>query len=391
MAWDTAKLKYVTRFRYGDALPPELPDHGEYRVFGSNGPYASCSVANTRCPAIVIGRKGSYGKINWSSDSCFASDTTFFVDSSVCAHNLRWLYWLLKTLKLDQGTDEAAVPGLNREAAYSLDVRVPPPAEQRAIADYLDRVTGHLDALVVEKERLLNLLQEKRQALLTRAVTRGLNADGPFRDSGSAWLGDIPAQWQSRKIAWLFRERDQRGYPELPLLEVSLNSGVVQREFTGEKIESTASDFNSYKVARKGDLVFNKMRMWQGAVGVAPLDGLVSPDYVVAEPSGELSSAYAGLLFKTPAFSAECARRSHGIVWDRLRLYWDGFREIEVPLPARSQQATIVDHIRDETRKIDELISVTRNAIALLEERRTAVIAASITGQIDMEGSHEGD
>lgn len=386
MPWNAAKLKYVTRFRYGDAVPPELPDHGEYQVFGSNGPYASCSVANTRCPAIVIGRKGSYGKVNWSPNYCFASDTTFFVDSSVCSHEMRWMYWLLQTLKLDQGTDEAAVPGLNREAAYSLDVRVPTHAEQRAIANYLDRETERLDALVVEKERLMSLLQEKRQALITRAVTRGLNAGGPFRDSGSAWLGDIPARWESRKIAWLFRERDQRGYPELPLLEVSLNSGVVEREFTGEKIESTASDFSSYKVARKGDLVFNKMRMWQGAVGVAPLDGLVSPDYVVAEPSGELSSAYAGLLFKTPAFSAECARRSHGIVWDRLRLYWDGFRVIEVPLPALSEQATIVDHVGEEARKIDELISATGNAIALIEERRSAVIAASIAGQIDMEG-----
>ena len=276
--------------------------------------------------------------------------------------------------------------GLPKSEIGNAVLPVPPLPKQRAIADFLDQETARLDSLVAEKERLLGLLDEKRQAVITRAVTRGLNADRPCRDSGSAWLGDIPAQWESRKIAWLFRERDQRGYPELPLLEVSLNSGVVERELTGEKIESTASDFNSYKVARKGDLVFNKMRMWQGAVGVAPLDGLVSPDYVVAEPSGELSSGYAGLLFRTPAFSAECARRSHGIVWDRLRLYWDGFREIEVPLPAPSEQATIVDHVRKGTRKIDELISVTGNAIALLEERRSAVIAASIAGQIDMEG-----
>ena len=195
--------------------------------------------------------------------------------------------------------------GLPKSEIGATVVPVPPLSQQRVIAKYLDGETARLDALVAEKEWLLSLLAEKRQALITCAVTRGLNPKGPYRDSGIGWMSEIPTQWESRKIAWLFRERDQRGYPDLPLLEVSLNSGVVKREFTGEKIESTAADFNSYKVAMKGDLVFNKMRMWQGAVGISPMDGLVSPDYIVAEPAGSLSSAYAGLLFRIPAFSAE--------------------------------------------------------------------------------------
>ena len=383
--WRTAKLKYATRFRYGDALPTGFPDHGEYQVFGSNGPYASCPVANTMTPAILIGRKGSYGKVNWSAKPCFASDTTFFVDDTVCVHDLRWMYWLLQMLRLDEDNQDAAVPGLSRDAAYAIDVSIPSAFEQRAIAIYLDQETAGLDALVTAKEWLLEVLTEKRQALITRAVTRGVNPDVRCRDSGIAWLGDIPAQWESQKIAWLFRERDQRGHPDLPLLEVSLKLGVVQREFTGERIESIAADFNSYKVAWKGDVVFNKMRMWQGAVGVAPVDGLVSPDYTVAEPTGSLSSAYAGWLFRIPAFSAECARRSHGIVWDRLRLYWDEFREIEVPVPTVADQTTVVDHLRKGTSRIDELISATDISVALLKERRAALIAAAVTGRINVE------
>ena len=87
---------------------------------------------------------------------------------------------------------------------------------------------------------------------------------------------------------------------------VSINLGVVEREFSDDRSESTAADFNTYKIARTGDVVFNKMRMWQGAVGVAPIDGLVSPDYVVAQPTGALRSDYAGFLFRTRQFSAEC-------------------------------------------------------------------------------------
>jgi len=263
-------------------------------------------------------------------------------------------------------------------------VQVPPLAQQRAIADYLDRETLHLDALIAAKERLLGLIAEKRRALITRVVTLGLDPHASLRESGIPWLGKAPAHWDVRRIAWLFRERDQRGEPDLPLLEVSINSGVTLREFSEERIEYTAADFNTYKVARCGDIVFNKMRMWQGAVGVAPEDGLVSPDYVVAAPIGSMSPEYAGLLFRTPAFSAECARHSHGIVWDRLRLYWEGFRDIAVPLPPKEEQVDIVDRVLWEATRLDHLRAATEQTTALLKERRAAFIAAAVTGQIDV-------
>ncbi|MFH1419663.1 MAG: restriction endonuclease subunit S [Planctomycetota bacterium] len=274
--------------------------------------------------------------------------------------------------------------GLPKSDIGAIKLPVPPLPQQRAIGDYLDRETARLDALVAAKERLLVLLAEKRRALITSAVTRGLDPHAPLRDSGIPWLGEIPAHWEVRKIAWLFCERDRRGEPDLPLLEVSINSGVVLREFSEERIESTAADFNSYKVARRGDVVFNKMRMWQGAVGIAPEDGLVSPDYVVAAPTGSLSSAYASLLFRTSAFSAECARHSHGIVWDRLRLYWEGFRDIKVPLPSAEEQTAIGDYIAAKVGKLDDLTASTERTIALLKERRAALVAAAVTGQIDI-------
>lgn len=384
MKFQRAKLKFVTRFNYGDALPVDEVHDGSFKVFGSNGSYASLSRPNTAGPVIIVGRKGSYGKINWSDEPCFASDTTFFVDSSTTRNNLRWLFWLLQTLGLDEGSYEAAVPGLNRETAYDIKVALPPPSHQRDIADFLDPETDRLDKLIAAKERILELLAEKQQALVTHAITRGLDSNVPFRDSGISWLGKIPTHWRTRRAVLLFRERDEREEPELPLLEVSINAGVVLREFSDDRIESTIADFNTYKVARQGDIVFNKMRMWQGAVGVAPEDGLVSPDYTVAETTGQMSSAYAGQLFRTEMFSAECARNSHGIVWDRLRLYWDGFRDIVLPLPSLEEQAAIVAHIATETAKLNALRSATEQTITLLKERRSALIAAAVTGQLNI-------
>jgi type I restriction enzyme S subunit len=283
-----------------------------------------------------------------------------------------------------QSTNLASISATNIK---ELPIPVPPVDEQRAITAYLDRETARLDGLVAAKERVLGLVAEKRRALITRVVTYGLDPHAPLRDSGIPWLGEIPAHWDTRRVAWLFRDRDERGQPDLPLLEVSINAGVVLRKFSDDRIESTAADFNTYKVARRGDIVFNKMRMWQGAIGVAPEDGLVSPDYTVAAPSGALSSDYAGQLFRTEKFSAECARRSHGIVWDRLRLYWEGFRDIEVPLPPLDEQHTILAHIQRETAKLDALRAATERTIALLKERRAALIAAAVTGSMTI---HEG-
>lgn len=273
-------------------------------------------------------------------------------------------------------------PAINASDLGGIPVSLPALNIQRSIADYLDWVTAWIDGLLAAKERMLALVEEKRRALITRAVTHGLNPKVPLRDSGIPWLEQIPKHWETRRLAVLFCDRDEREEPDLPLLEVSINTGVVVREFSDERIESTAADFGAYKVARRGDIVFNKMRMWQGAVGVAPQDGLVSPDYTVARPKGSLASDFAGLLFRTEMFSAECARNSHGIVWDRLRLYWEGFRDIVVPLPPSAEQCAIVAHIASETGKLDAMKMATECTIALLKERRAALIGAAVTGAI---------
>jgi type I restriction enzyme S subunit len=300
-------------------------------------------------------------------------------DAGFCKYALREPAFLAEVEMRSVGV---SYPAINASDLGDIQIHLPALQHQRAVANYLDKETARLDGLVAAKERVLGLVAEKWQALITRAVTRGLDPCAPLRDSGIPWLGEIPAHWDTRRVAWLFRDRDERGQPDLPLLEVSINVGVVLREFSDDRIESTAADFNIYKVARKGDIVFNKMRMWQGAVGVAPEDGLVSPDYTVAAPSGALLSDYAGQLFRTEKFSAECARWSHGIVWDRLRLYWEGFRDIEVPLPPLDDQRTILAHIQRETAKLDALRSATERTIALLKERRAALIAAAVTGRL---------
>ena len=273
---------------------------------------------------------------------------------------------------------------LSRPRFGSLLINLPTIEVQEFVAKFLENKITLLDTLILEKENLLKLLGEKRRAIISSAVTPGTNLKAKFKDSGISWLGEIPEHWETRRIAYLFSERDERSQPDLPLLVVSINTGVTLRKFSDDRIENVAADASSYKVARKGDISFNKMRMWQGAVGVSPTDGLVSPDYVVAEPIAPMEVEYFGLLFKTPMFSAETARHSHGIVWDRLRLYWDDFRDIRVPLPPVAEQTAIVEAVREQTVKHDALKEATERTLVLLRERRTALIAAAVAGMLEM-------
>ncbi|MBE0556521.1 MAG: restriction endonuclease subunit S, partial [Proteobacteria bacterium] len=272
------RLKYVCRLGYGDSLPKDDESSGDVPVFGSNGQYSTTSERNTSAPAIVLGRKGSYGKVNWAPEGCFASDTTFYIDSDQSDSNLRWLYWSLQTLRLDEGSQEAAVPGLNRESVYEQRVLYPDNETQRLIADYLDRETAHIDALVAEKEKMLALLEEKRATLISRAVTRGLDPTALLKPSGLDWLGDIPAHWKVERAKNLFSVRDQRSASgEEELLTVSHITGVTPRS-EKDVYMFQADDKAGYKRCYPGDLVINTLWGWMGAMGISPLEGIVSPD-----------------------------------------------------------------------------------------------------------------
>ena len=263
-------------------------------------------------------------------------------------------------------------------------VGIPPLDEQRRIVAFLDRETAKIDALIAKKERLIELLQEKRTALISHAVTKGLDSTVPMKDSGVEWVQQIPAHWNVLRNGFLFFDRDERGYPDLPILEVSIHTGVKVREFSGEHVEQQAEDPATYKRSLKGDLAFNKMRMWQGAVGVTPVDGLVSPDYQVCKPRQCVYSRYFEQLFRTSFYMTEINRYSHGIVKDRNRLYWDQFKEMPSLVPPAEEQVQIIAHLDAITDRTERLIGKVREAIEKLREYRTALISAAMTGKIDV-------
>ena len=200
-----------------------------------------------------------------------------------------------------------------------------------------------------------------------------------YKESGLSWLGPVPAHWQTVRNGSLFGQRSQTGYAELPILEVSLKTGVQVRSFGQAGRKQIMSDLGKYKRAVKGDLAYNTMRMWQGALGVCPVDGLVSPAYVVARPYAGADARYFAALFRTGDYMAEIDSASRGIVKDRNRLYWDQFKQMLSPCPPPDEQVAIVRFLDWANGRLDRAIRAKRKVIALLMEQKQAIIHRIVT------------
>jgi type I restriction enzyme S subunit len=288
---------------------------------------------------------------------------------------------------VDSSTFGSKMPRAEWEFIGSQYVPLPSLSYQRTIANYLDRETAKIDEMIVAKQRLLGILTEKRRALITNAVTCGLDLAAPMKDSGIEWLGDVPRHWKPIKLRWLFKQVKRQGFPELPPLSVYRDFGVILRESRDDNANRVPEDLDKYQLVEPGDLVINKMKAWQGSLGISALTGITSPDYVVFAPVHEEHPPFLNLLLRIPTLATVYLSMSNGIRTNQWRLEPDRFVTLELCLPPRCEQEQIVSHVESRVTKLDELYAATIESIRILRERRTALIAAAVTGQIDLESA----
>jgi len=215
-------------------------------------------------------------------------------------------------------------------------------------------------------------------------MTNTLQPYPEYKDSGVPWLGKIPKHWELFRNGRLFSQRNETGFGELPILEVSLKTGVRVRDMENLQRKQVMSDREKYKRARQGDIAYNMMRMWQGAVGVAPVDGLVSPAYVVVRPFPEVDCRYYSYLFRTAPYMNEVDAHSRGIVKDRNRLYWQDFKRMPSPVPPPEEQRKISGFLDAISNKTWRFIRNKRRLIELFKEQKQTIINETVTGKCEV-------
>lgn len=262
----------------------------------------------------------------------------------------------------------------------------PPPAEQAAIVRFLDWGNGRLERAIQAKQKVIALLGEQKQAIIHRAVTRGLDPSVPLKTSGIAWVGDIPQHWEVRRAKYLFHEVDDRstdGGEEL--LSVSHLTGVTPRSQKNITMFKAAS-YAGHKVCRPGDLVVNTMWAWMGALGVSTCSGIISPAYAVYRPRrpAAIVGVYLDGLLRSRPYVSNIICRSTGVRSSRLRLYPDEFFRLPIIQPPAEEQQRIVQAIQRETAEMNAAISRLDREVELLREYRTRMVADVVTGKLDV-------
>lgn len=289
--------------------------------------------------------------------------------------------------EINSSTFGAQMPRASWDFIGNCRVPVPDLDTQKAIAAFLDRETARIDQLIAKKERQVALLDQRaRQGVSEIVVGQGADS-GPSAATGLDYMPRVPPHWTLRRAGQLFQQVAEPNTDDLPILSVSLHTGISDRQLGDEERDRKVSlieDRSSYKRVRPGYLAYNMMRAWQGAVGVSTVEGAVSPAYVVAKPTRNLHSPYYQFLLRTPPFIEQMRQRSKGIADFRLRLYWEQFRLIVLPVPPLDEQRHIATEANRELSHAAQVTEKVAGSVERLKERRAGLITAAVTGQIDI-------
>jgi len=330
------------------------------------------------------------------SESCTCTQTTIWIklDTKVVAP--RFAYWSLTGGRTALFPfDQTAIPMLTTEQVRSACIALPPMPEQTAIAAFLDRETAKIDALVEEQKRLIDLLKEKRQAVISHSVTKGLNPDAPMKDSGIEWLGEVPEHWEVAPLKrWAVVQTGVAKGKDLSDVETInvpyLRVANVQDSYIDltevANIDIAANALERFRL-RAGDVLMNEGgdfdKLGRGHIWNGEIDPCIHQNHVFAvRPHGVMPE---WLNYFTSSSTAQFyfmlnSKQSTNLA----SISSSNLMELPVPRPPRSEQELIISSIERQLSELTAMRTLAEQSTDFLQERRAALISAAVTGKIDV-------
>lgn len=318
---------------------------------------------------------------NSDKPACFAG----YLIKAVCNKHLlsSFLLAYTKSAQYDDWKNstfiQATIQNIGADKYMNMPIVIPSIPEQRAIVSFLDKKTTQIDCFITEAEHEIEKLSELKQAQIAHLVTHGTNPDAPMKESGIAWIGQIPEHWEVNKIRSHFKERrtkvSDKDYPALSVAR----EGIVPQLDTAVKTDNG----DNRKLVLKNDFVVNSRSDRKGSCGVSDYDGSVSLISIVLEPH-DINPQYVHYLFRSNNYVEEFYRNGRGIVADLWTTRYSEMRNIFIPIPPVSEQKDIVSAINSLNNKIDTLVSELTTQINHLKELKQRIISDAVTGKIDV-------
>lgn len=291
-------------------------------------------------------------------------------------------FWFISELgraQLELSNKSTTIGALYKDDVRELLCTFPPVQEQSTIATFLYHETRKIDELIAEQQRLIELLKEKRQAVISHAVTKGLNPYVTMKNSGVEWLGEVPEHWDVKRLKRLLRllteKTDRRDNP-IALENIQGWSGrftPTETEFEGE---GTAFE--------RGDILFGKLRPYLAKVYLTESSGEAVGDFHVMRPIPEIYGRFVMHQMLNRDFITIVNSSTFGAKMPRVA--WDFMANMALVIPPKNEQQAIIDFLDNEISKFEVLTTEAQTTISLLQERRAALISAAVTGKIDVRG-----
>jgi len=398
--WEVKSLKYILSFTTGGTPSSHISGYYDgnepwVTIADIDGKYINkthfVSKNGAKNTNMILSPKGSLlysfklsvGQVAFTSSDVYTNEAII----SIYPHknlNLNFWYYSLPIFVIkNANTNIYGAFLLNQDLIKNSTLLFPPLQEQQNIASFLDTKTEQLDIAIKQKEQLIELLKERKQIVINDAVTKGIDKTVTMKDSGVEWIGKIPEHWKVEKVKYIFNLiiDPAPNNNNFELLSIYTDIGVKPRKELVEK-GNKASTTDGYWQVKKGDFIVNKLLAWMGAIGLSEYDGVTSPAYDILRAINPIEGVYFHELFRMKVFSLEMKKHSRGIMDMRLRLYFDKFGDIRVPLPSVEEQKGIVKYIKINSDKIDNAIDLQQKQIDKLKEYKTSLIDNVVTGKV---------
>lgn len=396
--WSSVALKRLLSFGNGrDHKAIEVYEPG-FPVYGSGGAFAYASDFLFDGESVLFGRKGTVDKPLYVNERFWTVDTMYYSKIEPTC-DARFLYYAALTIPFEMYSTNTALPSITQETLGKHKLLHPPLAEQQQIAAFLDYETAKIDALIEKQQQLIALLGEKRQAVISHAVTKGLNPDAPMRDSGIEWLGEVPVHWTVAKCGHFLKIVNGFAFPsadfsdnenDVRLLR-GINVGVSEIRWdetvrwqrrSGDGLEPYELDSGDVVIGMDRPVIGDGVRVAE--IGDDDLPCLLLQRVACLKCSKKLSSRYMLYLLGSDMFDAHFSPETTGVSVPHISPTQIG--NFVIPLPTIEEQQAIVDEIDETNAKLRVLEEKANLLIDTMQERRTALISAAVTGKIDVRG-----
>jgi type I restriction enzyme S subunit len=390
--WKAISLRHLAKIKNGSDFKHIEVEEGGYPVLGSGGEFARVSAFMFDKPSVLLGRKGTIDNPLYIEEPFWTVDTLFYTEIQENTYP-KFFYYFCKTIPFSFFQYGSTVPSMTQNDLYSVRVSFPSLLEQQQIAAFLDRETAKIDQLIAKQQQLIELLKEKRQAVISHAVTKGVNPDVKMNPSGVEWLGDVPEHWTvcALKHAWhiidckhLTAEFVDDGIPlasirEVQAWEVDLtNAKQTTPEFYAQLIEGN-------RKPEAGDIIYSRNATVGESAKVTekhPVFSMGQDVCIFKRKSQSTNTDFFLYQIRSQSMQQQLDSLLIGSTFKRINV--DNIRNFTVTVPPATEQQAISDFITQQLITFNQLLEKAQRQIELLRERRAALISAAVTGKIDV-------